>query len=323
MALKNKFYGILLATSIGVFSLVLSSYFSFFNAILLGLLLGIGISNLIKIPNEYHSGITFTSTKMLEFSVIFLAFGINYTNIVKLGASSFVLISIVIIAILLITIYLSKKMNCPSVTGLFVGFGTAICGSSAIAALAPSYPNQKEDIGISLAVVNLYGVIGMILLPIILPILKLSSFDSSLIIGGSLHSVGNVAGAGFSMSQQIGDNAITIKLARVALLSPALLLFNFLTSHDPDKNWRQHLQLPWYLWLFIFITIFVSFFSLNEKVLDLMNTMGKIVLTIAMAAIGLKVSFYSLIKSGRKGLLFGFITFAIQIILILIGLQFI
>ena len=321
--IKTNPLGIIFAVVLGLFVLVVSNYFTFFNSILLGLLVGMAIGNFIKIPSEFHSGINLTSSKMLEYSVIFLAFGINYTHIAKLGLQSFILITVVVLLVLLLTIYLSKKIECPSSAGLLVGFGTAICGSSAIAALSPSLQKNKEDVGIALAVVNLYGTIGMLLLPFVLTTFKITSFDSSILIGGTLHSVGNVAGAGFSMSQLIGEDAITIKLARIALLSPALILFNYISEHKTTKNWKQHLQLPWYLWSFLAITILVSLVDFDKSLLDIMNTMVKIVLTIAMTAIGLNVSIKSLIQSGKKGLFFGLIIFLIQIILVLVGLQFI
>lgn len=321
--IKTNPLGIIFAVVLGLFVLVVSNYFTFFNSILLGLLVGMAIGNFIKIPSEFHSGINLTSSKMLEYSVIFLAFGINYTHIAKLGLQSFILITVVVLLVLLLTIYLSKKIKCPSSAGLLVGFGTAICGSSAIAALSPSLQKNKEDVGIALAVVNLYGTIGMLLLPFVLTTFKITSFDSSILIGGTLHSVGNVAGAGFSMSQLIGEDAITIKLARIALLSPALILFNYISEHKTTKNWKQHLQLPWYLWSFLAITILVSLVDFDKSLLDIMNTMVKIVLTIAMTAIGLNVSIKSLIQSGKKGLFFGLIIFLIQIILVLVGLQFI
>lgn len=321
--IKTNPLGIIFSVALGLFVLVVSNYFTFFNSILLGLLVGMAIGNFIKIPSEFHSGINLTSSKMLEYSVIFLAFGINYTHIAKLGLQSFILITVVVLLVLLLTIYLSKKIKCPSSAGLLVGFGTAICGSSAIAALSPSLQKNKEDVGIALAVVNLYGTIGMLLLPFVLTTFNINSFDSSILIGGTLHSVGNVAGAGFSMSQLIGEDAITIKLARIALLSPALILFNYISEHKTTKNWKQHLQLPWYLWSFLAITILVSLVDFDKSLLDIMNTMVKIVLTIAMTAIGLNVSIKSLIQSGKKGLFFGLIIFLIQIILVLVGLQFI
>lgn len=316
-AIKKEINGILLALAIGIPSYFLASFTpSWLNSILIALLLGIVIGNLIQIPQAFQSGIGFTSGKLLELSILFLAFSINYTHIAALGASSFAIIGLMVFTMLLLTFYLSRKANCPGATGWLVGFGTTICGSSAIAALAPSVKKNEDDVAISMAVVNLYGSIGMIALPFILQSFQMNTTQLGLLIGGTLHSVGNVAGAGYGMGKEIGDAAITIKLARVALLSPALIFFNYLVNKDETNTWKDHFKLPWYLWSFIAITIISSFIQFPKSFLDMMENGGKILLTIAMAAIGLKVSFQKLFSSGKKGITFGLLLFAAQIILV-------
>jgi uncharacterized integral membrane protein (TIGR00698 family) len=313
----KEYKGVLLATAIGLIAYFSSSFLpSSLNSILLALLIGMLVGNFIKIPENYQSGIGFTSSKLLEFSILFLAFSINYTHIANLGAKSFSVIVIMVIAMLLITYYLAIKVKCPGSTGWLVGFGTTICGSSAIAALSPSISKNKDDIAISMAVVNLFGSIGMIALPFILQRFNLNTTQMGLMIGGTLHSVGNVAGSGYSISNEVGEAAITFKLARVALLSPALIFFNYLVNKNNVKNIKDFFNLPWYLWSFIGITILSSFINFPSSFLGIMETVGKIILTIAMAAIGLKVSFKKLYVSGKSGIVFGAAIFIIQVLLI-------
>lgn len=319
LKLKKEFKGIILATAIGLLGYFISSFLpSSFNSILIALLLGMIVGNFIKIPVDYQSGIGFTSSKLLELSILFLAFSINYKHIAALGVMSFSAIFIMVLIMLLLTYYLAIKIKCPGSTGWLVGFGTTICGSSAIAALAPSITKDKHDIGISMAVVNLFGSIGMLLMPFILVKLNMSTQQMGLLIGGTLHSVGNVVGAGYSINNEVGEAAITIKLARVALLSPALIFFNYLVNRHQVAHWKEHFSLPWYLWSFIAITILTSLISFPENFIKIMDNAGKLVLTIAMAAIGLKVSFRTIYQSGQKGLLFGLIAFAAQILIIAI-----
>jgi len=322
MISKKIVPGILFTALISAFAWGISVLFPFLNSILIGLLLGIIIGNFFKLPSQFSPGISLTGSKVLEFSILFLAFGINYSYMGKIGWQSFLLVALVVFAVLIFSVFLSKKMNCPSTVGWMVGFGTAICGSSAIAALAPSLNKNKEDVGVAMAVVNLFGTLGMLFLPIILALFPFSTTEISLLLGGTLHSVGNVAGAAFSISPEVGEQALTIKLARVALLSPGLIFFSFLTQDNKGKNWKSYLQLPWYLWGFILITVFVSLTEIPQNFINFTAEVGKILLTIAMTAIGLKVSFSSLIQSGKKGLFYGFLIFLFQIILILIGIYF-
>jgi uncharacterized integral membrane protein (TIGR00698 family) len=320
----SKLSGILLAIVLGLFSFFLANYTpSTINSVIIALVIGITLGNVFRIHEKLNAGISFTSSKLLELSILFLAFDINYTNIAKLGGFSFLAVAIVLFATLIITVFVAKKFNCPGATGWLVGFGTAICGSSAIAALAPSVSKNKEDVAVSMAVVNLYGTIGMIFLPMLLIPMNLSINQIGLILGGSLHSIGNVAGAGFSVGSEVGEAAITIKLARVALLTPGLILMNFLINRKNATSWKDHFKLPWYLLGFIAITILGTFISFPENYLASIETIGKVVLTIAMGAIGLKVNFKTLLQSGRKGLGLGLLLFLIQLGLLFILSAFI
>lgn len=319
---KKEYKGILLSFLIGLLSYgaveLLPNVFMI-SSIILALFLGMLLGNIWKIPSDFKSGIGFTSGKLLELSILFLAFSISYTHIAEIGKASFGVIAFMVFVVLLFTFYFARKMKCPGSTGWLVGFGTAICGSSAIAALSPSVTENKEDVGIAMAVVNLLGSIGMVVLPFVLAELSLDTTQIGLLIGGSLHSVGNVAGAAYSMSDQAGEAAITIKLARVAMLSPGLIFFNYMVNRGKVTNWKQHFRLPWYLWGFIGITLLSSFVELPEDFLKVMSIAGKVILTIAMAAIGLKISFKNLFVSGQKGIVFGLAIFAFQLLILVLA----
>ena len=317
-AVKSNLKGILFSLVLGIAAITIGNFTpSAFNSILIALLLGMIFGNFINVPKSFESGISYTSSKLLELSIIFLAVGINYANFAKIGATNFVISAFTIFSILILTYFLSEKFNCPGSTGILVGFGTAICGSSAIAALSPSLKKEKEDVAIAMAVVNLFGTVGMIALPLILNKLNIVDVQKiGMLIGGTLHSVGNVAGAGFAMSKEIGDTAITVKLVRVALLTPGLIFMNFLINRKNAVSWKDHFKLPWYLVAFIAITFLTTLIQIPKSILDASEYFGKAILSIAMAAIGLKVSFVKLVQSGKKGITFGLIIFALQIIVI-------
>lgn len=322
--LKNTvFKGTIFSFTVGVIILILSPYITFFNSVILGLIGGILIGNLIELPSAYDAGIKFTGSKLLELSILFLAFDINFNRIQDLGITSFLVVLAVVIFVLIITLVLAKKMNCPGTSGYLVGFGTAICGSSAIAALSSSITKNKEDVGVSLAVVNLLGTIGMLALPAVLCSISYTHNQIGLILGGSLHSVGNVAGAGYGITEDIGKSAITIKLARVALLPLAVILFTFIIKRNENLSWKKYLKLPYYLWGFIIISTIISIIPIPLYMVDFMQDSGKIILTVAMTAIGLKVSFRELFYSGRKALAFGLIVFGLQLLFLFIMVSFI
>ncbi len=306
--------GLAITASICLVSYILQSFLGL-HSIVLALLLGILVGNSLSLPASWNRGVKFSSGLLLELSIVLMAFGINFASFLKLGWETILIIIVSIVVVLSSTVLLSKKLNCPSSAGLLAGFGTAICGSSAIAALTPVIRSSKSDMGIALAVVNLYGLIGMILLPLVAEN-WLSDVQNGVLLGASLHAVGNVAGAGFAMSESIGELAVTVKLGRVALLTPALLIFGQFVNASDKTNEKARIKLPWYLISFIVVTLLVSFIPLPKEVLTSTKQISQILLTIAMAAIGLKVSLKQLISSGKKGLVFGGLLFGIQLVVI-------
>ncbi len=307
--------GIVLSVLLGVFALIIAPYIPILNAIILALLLGIIISNVFTLPSGFDSGISFSSKYLLEIAIIFLGFGISFQDIANLGWQLAVILILTIIIVLFATIYLAKLFTCRTSTGYLVGFGTAICGSSAIAALAPKISENKKDAGIAIAVVNLLGLVGMIALPLIFSE-KMIAEKIALIIGGSLHGVSNVAGAGYAINEHIGDLAITIKLGRVALLAPAMIFFNFIINKDASI--RSNLKLPYYIVGFILASTLVTFISLPSDLLSSFRWIGNALLTISMAAIGLNIHFKHLYKEGKVALGFGAVIFLIMIAIIML-----
>ncbi|MEY4487078.1 MAG: hypothetical protein RL440_1620 [Bacteroidota bacterium] len=314
--MRTKLPGIVLAVGLGLAAIFLSGLTpSFLNSYLLALLVGMILAPFVNKLPQLSAGISLSSAKMLEWSVVLLAFSIDYKAIGAIGAKDFAVIIMVVLVVLLATYYLSKMLSCPGKTGWLVGFGTAICGSSAIAALAPKIKANKEDVAISLASVNLLGSLAMVLLPFVFEFYPLLEKEMAFLIGASLHSVGNVAGAGFSVSEEVGQLALVYKMARVALLSPALLFMVWLDSRKSNEQ-KFRFQLPWYLIVFIAVSIIVSFFPLPALLLKWSETIGKFILTIAMAAIGLKVDVFRLLKAGQRGLVFALVIFILQISLL-------
>ena len=307
--------GIILSIVLGVIALLIAPFIPMLNAIVLALLLGILIANIFSLEKNWNKGISFTSKYFLETAIIFLGFGISFNDIGNLGWQVILILIISIVIVLLATIYLSKLFSCRASTGYLVGFGTAICGSSAIAALAPKVAEDKNQAGIAIAVVNLLGLVGMLLYPLIL-IDNASTDKSALLIGATLHGVSNVAGAGYAINETIGDLAITIKLGRVALLAPAMIFFNFLLNKNASI--KENLKLPYYIIGFILASTIVSFVSVPADIISALRAIGKVLLTISMAAIGLNIHFRQMYKDGKVALGFGAVIFAILILVVLL-----
>ncbi|MFT5072325.1 MAG: putative integral membrane protein (TIGR00698 family) [Chitinophagales bacterium] len=315
MFIKDHLPGIALSALIGVLAHLFAPQVPYINGVILAFLVAVVLGNIWPIKASFKKGVSFASSSLLEYAIIFLAFSISFQSIAILGWQKFVFVVIIVLISLIATLLIAKRFKRKDSSAWLVGFGTAICGSSAIAALAPIISKNKEDAGIAIAVVNLLGSVGMLIMPFTLQAIFSDEGKLGFILGASLQSVGNVAGAGYGLSQEIGDSALTVKLARVALLTPAVIFFSYLINRSENNasNKSISFKLPYYLWLFVLITIINSVITIPENILDFLKDTGKILLTISMAAIGLKVSFKTLWESGRMAIGFGTIIFLIQI----------
>lgn len=308
--------GLLFTSALGITAYFAAPFIQGINAILLGLVGGVVLGNVITLPSIWKSGIDWATSSLLEISIVFLGFTINYVTLAAVGTTPLLVIIATVLLIVIASTVLNKWVNCPGKTGLLIGFGTAICGSAAVVTASVVLKAEKRDTGMALAVVNLLGAVGMLAMPLLLGPIGLSGEAKGLLVGGSLHAVGNVAGAGYALGDVTGDFALTIKMARVALLSPALLLFLWWTGRGAEKGvWR----FPMYLILFFAATIISSLSWIPGDVRPILNTAGKVMLTIAMTAIGLRISIRSLYKGGKVAFRFGALIFLIQILLVGLG----
>lgn len=313
---SSRLPGILITFSLALVALFLSPMIPRMNEVLLGLIFGVILGNIGWRPQKAASGIAWTGKEVLNMAIIFLGFGISFQHMAALGSGTLWVLVLTIIIILFLTKMMANFFECRTTTGWLIGFGTAICGSTAIAALSGSLTKEKEDAGIALAVVNLMGLLGMLAFPAFLGLWPQSDTLSAMLIGGTLHAVGNVAGAGYALGDQIGDLALTVKLGRVALLVPGLIFFNFLVNRSAP--WRDQLKLPYYLWGFLIVVTLVSFVPLPAELLNTLKDIGKLLLTMAMVAIGLNIRLQQLYTTGRIALGFGAIMFALQILVVLV-----
>jgi uncharacterized integral membrane protein (TIGR00698 family) len=318
----NKYLpGLLITGSAAAISWFVGPLIPGLNAVIFGLLLGVLLSNIVKIPVQFNEGIKFSSSKILEFAIVMMAFEINLSELSNVGFPILTTVVVSIILILFMTLLMSRKMTCPGANGWLIGFGTAICGSAAISALGPLITKDKAQIGISLAVINILGGLGIFFVPMLIPLFHLDTVESGVIVGGSLHSMGHVAGAAALLDDDARNVAISVKLVRIALLTPALILFSNIINKKQDTTAKYSIKLPMYLLLFIAVSLVVTFFTLPKEYLALPKTLSSIGLTIAMVAIGMGISFRTLIQSGGKALLFGSLIFAAYLIIILALIQ--
>ena len=277
------------------------------SAILIGLVVG----NLFKLSERFKPGIRFCEKKVLELAVACMGFSLSLQLLSSLGWTAALVILAAVSTALGMAVILSRFVKMPSSTVLLVGVGTAICGSSAIAAAAPLIAKDRKDIGISVGVVSLLGIVGIFVIPMWSQLLGFDVEGAGLMVGGTLQAVGHVVAAGFTMGDEVGSLAVTIKMGRVAMLIPLVLYLTM--NQNQESSSSKSINVPWYLVAFLVAATIVSMGLLPTDVVAQIKTADKLILTIAMGAIGLSINFKSMRKQASKALLYGAAIWVVQI----------
>ena len=317
MALKKTIVpGLVLSILLAVTAFLISGVITNLGSALIALLLGLVVGNMPFNKSSFNTGIKFSEKYVLEAAIVLMGFGFRLSSLKSIGYSTPLFIVLLVVITMGISTFIGVRfMKIPKKTALLIGAGSAICGSAAIGAMAPIVKAKEEQTGISLAVINVLGLLGMVVLPFIAIALSYTDAQSALLLGGTLQSMGHVVGSGFSVSRQVGDLSVIVKMFRIVLLVPLLALLVF-SGRKQGEKWST--GFPWFILLFILTVVLAQLKFISKEVLHYLAEAGDLLLLIAMAAIGSKIQLKSILKVSAPAFLLGAVIFSIQIILIML-----
>lgn len=321
--------GLTVAFLVAVFSKFLAQWVPTLGAATIAILLGILLGNTFLKSPLLEKGTKVAEGKLLEFSVVLLGTTVTFQTIAQIGFKGglFILLqmSITIIGAYLI----GKKMQFSDNMALLMAGGNAVCGSSAVASIAPAINAKEEEKGQIITLVNLLGTILMLILPIIGNLLYQSNLlAKSALVGGTLQSVGQVVASASMIDSQVVELAMLFKIMRIMLLVVVVVLFSrFKNRGIQPKNGiieatTKKSPLPWYVAGFLLACILNSLFHLPTEISATAHFFSSWFEITALAAIGLRLDFRKFFKEGKRFLFYGLSVGAIQVILaiLLIGL---
>lgn len=310
--------GILLAIAVMLVAHGLSTIIPMMGTALIALMLGIIIRQFLPQYEPYQAGVAWSEKYILETAIVLLGFGFEVSRLQVVGGSTFIIIVVSILLIIGLAMVLQRFTKREGQLFWLLGAGSAICGSSAIGATAPLVKAKEEETGISLAVINLLGLLGMVLLPLIARLLHFDVTQTGIFLGGILQSVGHVVGASFAVSDDVGAIATIVKMARISLLLPFLLVVYVLFQRNQSSG--PKIQFPRFILLFALTMLLASLDIIPDSITKVCSATSDILFNIGMAAIGLKINLKSIWKISGKSMLYGSILFAFQIIFFIVFL---
>jgi len=276
-----------------------------FPIILLGLLLGLAL-NFVAREEATHPGLDFASRTCLRLGIVALGFQVTLAQVWALGPWPFATLALIMLAAFGAGLGGARVAGQSRYTGILAGGATAICGASAALALYGIIGRERlsqAQFALTLVGVSLASALAMSLYPVIAAELGLTDAQAGFLIGASIHDVAQAIGGGFTFSDAAGSEATIIKLSRVALLGPVLVLVAlWIGSQGASAGtpvWRR-VTLPWFILAFLALMALNSAIAVPDVVRDAMLTASKALLLFAVIATAMRSDMGPILRLGWR-----------------------
>ncbi|RDB43451.1 YeiH family protein [Halomonas sp. DQ26W] len=272
--------------------------------LLYALLFGMSLHFLSE-EGRCREGIEFASRTVLRLGVALLGARMTLEQVGDLGLAPVLTVIGSVALVIALGALLARVLGLPREFGLLTGGAVGICGASAALALSAVMPrNEASERNTILTVVGVttLSTMAMVIYPLIAGALALADTQAGIFLGGTIHDVAQVVGAGYMISEETGDVSTLVKLVRVAMLVPVVMVFMWLfrkSRREAGESSRMPL-LPSFLVGFVVLVIVNSLGAIPESVNDAMTTLSRWCLVTAIAALGIKTSFQKLAVVGWR-----------------------
>lgn len=296
---ERIFPGLVIAGLVAVTAQFLSEHHGA-PAMLMAILLGISLQFLSE-ENRTEPGVSFAAKGLLRFGVALLGARISVEMLQDLGSALVGLIIGAVILTILFALLIGRLFGRDMLFSFLTGGAVAICGASAamaIASILPKGETRERDLVFTVVSVTVLSTIAMIFYPILAERLGLDLRQSGVFLGGTIHDVAQVVGAGYSISDETGDLATVVKLIRVTMLAPVVLISSlFLRKYARPGETRPPL-VPGFVLAFLVIATLNSLHLLPETLRDVADVLSRWALLTAIAAVGMKTSIPRILQVG-------------------------
>ncbi|MDB4877560.1 MAG: putative protein family [Gemmatimonadetes bacterium] len=269
-------------------------------ALVLAILIGMLVRTVRGTSPTTEPGVRFVAKDVLELAVCLLGATMDVPRLFASGPALALGIVLLVCIALPIGVLIGRLAGLSPKLAILVACGNAICGNSAIAAVAPVIGADKEDVAASIALTAVLGVVVVLCLPLLIAPLALSHYQYGVLAGLTVYSVPQVLAAAFAVSTLSGQVATVVKLARVLMLGPVVIFFALRAHRASAETLSFKRIVPWFVLGFVALAILRS----AGLIPDAASAAAKVTatwLTIgAMAALGLGVDVRSVRDVGAR-----------------------
>lgn len=226
-----------------------------------------------------------TSKYLLQFSVVGLGFGMNLHESLKTGKEGMLFTIVSVAAVLVLGIYLGKRLMMDRKTAYLISAGTAICGGSAIAAVGPVVKANDNEMSMALGTIFILNAIALFIFPPIGHLLNMTQEQFGMWAAIAIHDTSSVVGAGAAYGEKALEIATMVKLTRALWIIPITIVTMFLFKQKGGK-----ISIPWFIFFFILAMVANTFLTIPETVTGSLVWLAKKGLTVTLFLIGAGLS---------------------------------
>lgn len=313
--------GLMLAVTVAMAAQFMSSHYGV-PVMLMAILLGLPLHFLAD-DERAGPGIEFAARGLLRVGVALLGLRVSLDMVAAIGWPFVALVAGSVAAVILVSVGLARRVGQDRAFGLLTGGSVAICGASAamaIASVLPARDTTERDLSFTVITVTALSTVAMIVYPMLAAALGMDAHQTGLFLGGTIHDVAQVVGAGYSVSEGTGDIATVVKLIRVTLLAPVVLVAALVLRRASPATGTRPPLLPGFVLAFLVLAALNSAHLVPVAVADGASTLSRAVLVAAVAAVGMKTSLARLADVGPVAIIMLLTQTAVLAVLIAVPL---
>lgn len=307
LAARGLAPGVLLGAMASLTSIAVTLTLPTVSPLLIAVVLGALLRNTVPLPSSVEPGLAFASRRLLRLGVVLLGLQVMLGEILELGVDVILLVVAVVAIGIGATLGIGRMSGVSPTQRLLIACGFSICGAAAVAAVEGFLGDDAKDheeTATAIALVVLFGTLMIPLVPLLVGLLGLGEEAGGVLVGASVHEVAQVVAAGSALGATALDLAVVVKLARVLMLAPVMLLVGLAYRTAPSTDATSERRLPPLVPLFVvgFVAMMLlrSTGVLPEGVLQGGEVAQTALLTAAMFALGTGIRFRSILRVGPR-----------------------
>lgn len=286
-----------------------------FSPLIVGIILGMLYANSLRnhLPETWVPGIQFCTKQVLRTGIVLYGFKLTFQSVMDIGIPAILIDLIIVLITILLGNFLGKCLKMDKDLTLLTSTGSAICGAAAVLGAEPIVKSEPHKTAVAVSTVVIFGTISMFLYPMLFRsgFIDLNPEQMGLYTGATLHEVAHVVGAGNAMGKEIADTAIIVKMIRVMMLAPVLVVMSFFLARSTSQiatnkknteavSQRRKITIPWFAFGFLAVIGFNSLNLLPTSAVTVINNFDVFLLTMAMTALGAETSIEKFKRAGAK-----------------------